>query len=68
MCFTVAVPTSGARPVIPNYPRDCWYVAATGDEITREPFGRRLLNIPIVLYRLKSGQVVALDDACGHRS
>ena len=53
--------------MIANYPRDCWYVAAVGDEIGREPLSRRLLDRPVVLYRQQSGQVVALADQCGHR-
>jgi vanillate O-demethylase monooxygenase subunit len=50
-----------------NYPRDCWYVAAVGEEVGREPFRRRLLDRPVVLYRQESGEVVALADSCGHR-
>jgi vanillate O-demethylase monooxygenase subunit len=51
----------------PNYPRDCWYVAATSDEVGSGLFGRKLLDRPVVLYRLESGQVVALADRCAHR-
>ncbi|MEE3062438.1 MAG: aromatic ring-hydroxylating dioxygenase subunit alpha [Actinomycetota bacterium] len=50
-----------------NYPHDCWYVAASTEEVSREPLGRRLLDTPIMLYRLESGRAVALHDACGHR-
>ncbi len=50
-----------------NYPQDCWYVAATGDELTDRPLRRRILDRPIVLYRTTSDGVVALADACGHR-
>lgn len=49
-----------------NYPHDCWYVAATGDEVSDQPLRRRLLDRPIVLYRTASGKTVALTDACGH--
>jgi vanillate O-demethylase monooxygenase subunit len=52
----------------PNYPSNCWYVAATSDEIGREPLGRRLLDRSVVLYRLRSGAVVALEDRCAHRA
>ena len=51
----------------PNYPRDCWYVAATSDEVGSGLFGRKLLDRPVVLYRLESGEVVALGDRCAHR-
>src|SRR5438093_7561813 len=52
----------------PNYPRNCWYVAATSDEVGRTPLGRRLLDRDVVLYRLKSGAPVALADRCAHRA
>ena len=51
----------------PNYPRDCWYVAATSDEVGSGLLGRTLLDRPVVLYRLASGEVVALEDRCAHR-
>jgi len=51
----------------PNYPLGCWYVAATSDEVGSGLFGRKLLDRPVVLYRLESGQVVALADRCAHR-
>jgi vanillate O-demethylase monooxygenase subunit len=51
-----------------NYPLDCWYVAATSDEVGRTPIGRRLLDRPVVLYRQESGEVVALEDRCAHRA
>ena len=50
-----------------NYPRDCWWVAATREEVTRKPLGRVLLGQPIVLYRKEDGSVVALEDRCAHR-
>jgi vanillate O-demethylase monooxygenase subunit len=52
----------------PNYPFNCWYVAATGDEVTAKPLGRRLLDLPVVLYRRPSGEVVAMEDRCVHRA
>ncbi|HEX4250759.1 MAG TPA: aromatic ring-hydroxylating dioxygenase subunit alpha [Pseudonocardia sp.] len=51
----------------PNYPFDCWYVAATGDEVGRAPLGRRLLGSRVVLYRTGAGEVVAMEDRCAHR-
>jgi phenylpropionate dioxygenase-like ring-hydroxylating dioxygenase large terminal subunit len=35
----------------PTYPYKCWYVAATSDEVGEGLLGRRLLGIPVVLYR-----------------
>ncbi|HEY1966592.1 MAG TPA: aromatic ring-hydroxylating dioxygenase subunit alpha [Pseudonocardia sp.] len=51
----------------PNYPFNCWYVAARSQEIGSTPLGRRLLDIPVVLYRTGGGQVVAMADRCIHR-
>jgi vanillate O-demethylase monooxygenase subunit len=58
--------------MIANYPLNCWYVAATSAELGRYPaeqglLGRRLLGTPVVLYRLHSGEVVAMEDRCLHR-
>ncbi len=44
-----------------------WYVVAMADEVTDEPLGRRVLDEPIVLYRLADGTPVALADECPHR-
>jgi vanillate O-demethylase monooxygenase subunit len=48
--------------------RNAWYVAAWDHEVSAErPFGRLLLNEPIVLYRTRDGRAVALEDRCCHR-
>jgi phenylpropionate dioxygenase-like ring-hydroxylating dioxygenase large terminal subunit len=52
----------------PNYPFNCWYVAATCDEVGQDLVARRLLGIPVVMYRRGSGQVVAMEDRCVHRA
>lgn len=49
-------------------PRNCWYVAATSDEIGHEMLARRLLDTPVVLYRRGAGDVVAMEDRCVHRA
>jgi vanillate O-demethylase monooxygenase subunit len=51
-----------------NYPFNCWYVAATSDEVGPTLMGRRLLGLPVVLYRRESGEVVAMEDRCIHRA
>jgi phenylpropionate dioxygenase-like ring-hydroxylating dioxygenase large terminal subunit len=51
-----------------NYPFNCWYVAATSDEVGQDLLGRQLLGIPVVLYRAGSGDVVAMEDRCVHRA
>ena len=67
VCLPVALKSIGTRSMNPNYPLDCWYVAATSDEVGFGLFGRKLLDRPVVLYRLESGEVVALEDRCAHR-
>jgi vanillate O-demethylase monooxygenase subunit len=51
----------------PNYPKNCWWVAARQSEVGREPLSRWLLDLPVVLYRTEAGEVVALDNRCIHR-
>ena len=51
-----------------NYPKKCWYVAATCDEITENPLGRRLLGEEVVLWRGASGRVTAFVNRCAHRA
>ncbi len=50
-----------------NYPRNCWWVAATSVELSIKPFQRWLLDTPVALFRTEAGQPVALDDRCPHR-
>jgi len=47
---------------------DAWYVAAWGEEITRTPLRRVLLDEPVVFYRQADGAPVALADRCVHRA
>ncbi len=47
--------------------RNFWYVAASGQEVTRTPMPRTLLSDPVVLYRKEDGTPVALEDRCVHR-
>lgn len=51
-----------------NYPLNCWYVAATSAETGRGLLARTVLGRPVVIYRLASGAVAALEDRCPHRS
>jgi phenylpropionate dioxygenase-like ring-hydroxylating dioxygenase large terminal subunit len=51
-----------------NYPKKCWYVAASCDEITASPLGRRLLGRDVVLWRGTSGGVTAFENRCAHRA
>lgn len=52
----------------PNYPFNCWYVAALSDEVGNGLLARRLLDEPVVMYRRASGEVVAMEDRCIHRA
>src|SRR5204863_342447 len=52
----------------PNCPFNCWYMAATSDEVGRDLLARRLLGTEVVLYRAGSGDVVAMEDRCVHRA
>lgn len=51
-----------------NYPFNCWYVAATSDEVGQGMLARRLLDKPVLFYRRGSGDVVAMEDRCAHRA
>lgn len=51
----------------PDIPHAAWYAAGTSDEIGRTPLARRVLGIPVVLYRTLDGRAVALEDRCAHR-
>jgi vanillate O-demethylase monooxygenase subunit len=47
--------------------KNAWYVAAWSEEVSRALLARRLLDIPVVLYRTEDGAPVALHDRCPHR-
>jgi phenylpropionate dioxygenase-like ring-hydroxylating dioxygenase large terminal subunit len=47
--------------------RNFWYVAATVEEVQAKPFGRIIMNEPVVFYRTPDGMPVALEDRCAHR-
>ncbi|HIK45878.1 MAG TPA: aromatic ring-hydroxylating dioxygenase subunit alpha [Leptolyngbyaceae cyanobacterium M65_K2018_010] len=44
-----------------------WYVVAQSQELGAKPLGVTLWHQPIVLYRDRQGQVVAVEDRCPHR-
>ncbi len=50
------------------FQRNAWYVAAWDHEIVADkPFGRIVLDEPLVFYRKADGTPVALEDRCCHR-
>jgi len=46
---------------------NAWYCAAFAHEVTRAPFMRRILNLPVLLVRNDEGKVRAIGDRCPHR-
>lgn len=48
-------------------PHHAWYPVAASSEVGRTPLARRLLDVPVVLYRSTTGAAVALEDRCAHR-
>lgn len=44
-----------------------WYIAAFSHEVGREPIGRTILDVPLVLYRTEAGAPVAMYGVCPHR-
>ena len=51
-----------------NWPTNCWYVAATSDETSTSPVGRRLLGEDVVLWRGANGRLAAFENRCAHRA
>ncbi len=49
------------------FPKNCWYVACTPDEIIEKPLGRQICGENIAFYRDASGKVAAVQDFCPHR-
>jgi phenylpropionate dioxygenase-like ring-hydroxylating dioxygenase large terminal subunit len=47
--------------------KNCWQVAAFSHEVGHEILARTFNDEPVILYRRRSGEVVALEDRCAHR-
>ena len=47
--------------------KNAWYVVAWGEEIGREPLGRKVLGHELVLFRKENTDPVALGGVCPHR-
>lgn len=50
-----------------NILRNYWYLAAWSSELEDKPLGRRICDIPLVLFRQENGEAAALFDRCPHR-
>ncbi|MBR9869385.1 MAG: aromatic ring-hydroxylating dioxygenase subunit alpha [Oceanospirillales bacterium] len=49
------------------FPKNCWYVACTPDEIAEKPLGRKICGEQIAFFRDGDGKVAAVKDFCPHR-
>ena len=50
-----------------SFLRNQWYVAGRSDEVTSQPLGRQICDLPLVLFRDGDGRIAALADQCPHR-
>lgn len=50
-----------------TFPMNQWWVAGFSWELDGKPVARKILNRPVVLFRLPSGEVGALEDRCCHK-
>jgi vanillate O-demethylase monooxygenase subunit len=58
-----SAPTAG----VDVFPMDRWWVAGLSKELTEQPLARRILDRPMVFFRLPNGEVGALQDRCCHK-
>ena len=54
-------------PSIETYPLNCWWVAATADEVCEKPLARTMLQKRVALFRTNDGKPYAFMDRCAHR-
>jgi len=47
--------------------KNTWYIAAFEHEFDQPLVARRLLDVPIIMYRTSDGSYAALEDVCPHR-
>ena len=47
--------------------RNAWYVAGWSRDLTDKPIAVRMLDEPVVVWRMANGDVAALEDRCPHR-
>ena len=51
-----------------TFPLNSWYVAGHSSEVSQRLLGRRMMDLPVLLYRTADGTPVALEDRCAHRA
>ena len=66
MMTTKSDPNRITRGLV-NAPRNAWYAVAGSEELGSGLLSRRVMDIPLVLYRTMAGEPVALHDRCAHR-
>lgn len=49
------------------FPKNQWYVIALSKELKQNMIARKVLNIPLIIFRDEHDQVQALEDRCCHR-
>jgi vanillate O-demethylase monooxygenase subunit len=64
-----AIPASAKSAYAPmhSFPMNQWWVAGFTWDLKDTPLSRKILNRPIVFFRLPSGEVGALEDRCCHK-
>lgn len=50
-----------------GFVRNHWYATAWASEIGNRPIARRILDVPVVLFRMPDNSIGALEDQCPHR-
>ena len=53
--------------MIPEKLRECWHPVAYGHEVAGGPYGTRLLDEALVVWRSSDGRAHAMRDLCIHR-
>ena len=54
--------------IFESYVRNCWYVAGMSTDFPKEKLtGHVICEQPMVIWRTRTGQVVAYDDRCAHK-
>lgn len=51
-----------------NFVKNAWYVAGWGSEFSHQLHQVKILNEDLVMFRDSTGDVVALQDRCPHKS
>lgn len=50
-----------------KFPKNQWYVVGLSKELKDNLISRKVLNIPLIIFRNVEGKAVALEDRCCHR-